>query len=146
MDDSDSIPLVVAGADSYLSSRDVRDRCELIAGDFFESVPGGGDVYLLKLILHDWDDGQASAILESCRAAMRPGARLIVIDALLPEIATDGVRERSALMLDLHMHVLFGARERSQSQLRRMLESARFKVAAVVPTAPPWTIVAEAIG
>ncbi len=138
------LPEGLAGADAYLTMRGVRDRCELVKGDFFEAVPSAADAYLLRLILHDWDDGRAAAILANCRAAMAPGTRLIVIDNLLPEVAGEEPQARNALTMDLHMHVLFGARERTESHLRQMLETAGFSVTRVVPTAPPSTIVCEA--
>lgn len=133
------------GADEYLRSRGVKKRCELVPGSFFDSVPDGADVYLLRLILHDWPDEQAAEILSSCRRAMRPGAQLLVIDHLLPVRAVEGPRERQALLMDMHMHVLFGARERTEDEMRGMLETAGFKVDRVVPTSPTSTVVATAI-
>ena len=135
----------LAGADAYLREQGVLDRCELKVGDFFTSIVGGGDVYLLKLILHDWDDARASEILKTCRHAMRPGAHLLVIDYILPEKAVDAPRERQALTMDLHMYVLFGARERSEKELRRMLTENGFRIEKVVPTSPQSTIVAAAV-
>ncbi len=135
----------LAGADAYIRERGVAGRCELKAGDFFESIPEGGDVYLLKLILHDWDDERAAEILNTCRRAMRPGTYLLVMDHILPERAAPGPREAHALTMDLHMFVLFGARERTEKELRGMLSEAGFRVDRVVPTSPPSTIVAVAI-
>ena len=133
------------GADAYLRGRGVRDRCELAAGSFFDTVPAGADTYLLKYILHDWDDGRAAEILAVCRRAMRPGARLVVVDHVLPARAVDAPRERRALTVDMQMHVLFGSRERTEAELRAMLAAAGFAVEKVVPTAPPSTIVARAV-
>ena len=135
----------LAGADAYLREQGVLDRCELKAGDFLKSIPEGGDVYLLKLILHDWEDARASEILKTCRRAMRPGAHLLVMDHILPKTAVDAPRERQALMMDLHMYVLFGARERSEKELRSMLTQNGFRIEKVVPTSPPSTVVAAAV-
>ena len=133
------------GADAYLRGRGVRDRCDLVVGNFFEAIPVEADVYLLKYILHDWDDGRAAEILASCRRSMRPGARLIVIDHILPARAVDQPRERRALIIDMQMHVLFGARERTEAELRAMLTEAEFEVERVEPTSPPSTVVARAV-
>ena len=133
------------GADEYLQARGVRDRCELVAGSFFESVPGGADVYLLRLILHDWQDDRAAQILASCRRAMQPGAQLLVIDQLLPVRVIEGPREFHALLTDMHMYVLFGARERTEDEMRSMVEGAGFKVDRIIATSPTSTVVATAI-
>lgn len=133
------------GADEYLRKRGVRDRCELVAGNFFDSVPEVGDAYLLKYVLHDWDDDRAAAILASCRRSMRPDAQLLVIDQLLPRRATDTSKDRFSLTLDMHMYALFGARERTEAELRGMLGRAGFEVERVAPTWPPSTMVARAV-
>ena len=132
----------LAGADEYLRGRKVGDRCTIVAGDFFDSVPPGGDVYLLRLILHDWDDQQAARILATCRLAMPAGSRLLVIDHHLPARADASPGARVALIADIHMHVLFGAHERTEDELRKMLEVAGFRVERVALTAPTRTIVA----
>ena len=91
---------VVAGAPAVLG--EVLDRCSIVAGDFFDAVPSGGDVYLLALILHDWSDERCAAILAACRRAMRPGARLLVIERLLGPDA-DPMNH----LADMHMMLLF---------------------------------------
>jgi len=133
------------GADKYLAGRGVRERCELVTGNFFESVPEHHDAYLMRYVLHDWDDGRAAEILATCRRSMRPGAWLLVIDQLLPRTASERVEDRFALTLDLHMYVLFGARERTEENLRGLLAGAGFEVERVVPTRPAATIVARAL-
>jgi SAM-dependent methyltransferase len=133
------------GADEFLRQRGVTDRCTVVAGDFFESVPTGGDVYLLRLILHDWEDADAARILQSARRAMAAGAHLLVIDHLLPARADTSPNARIPLVMDMHMHVLFGARERSEGDMRKMLDDAGFKVERIAPTSPARTIVAQAV-
>ena len=81
-------PGMLALAEAYLSEQGVADRCELVEGDFFSSVPPGGDVYVLKSVLHDWDDQRSVAILRTCRAAMDEAARLVIVELLLPERMT----------------------------------------------------------
>lgn len=131
-------------APAYLRAHGVAERCDVVDGSFFDSVPSGGDVYILRLILHDWTNDQAGAILTVCRRAMSRGATLLVIDAAMPERAST---QRSALvkfLYDLHMYVLFGARERTEREMRRILDAASFRVDRVVPTEPAAIYVAAA--
>jgi hypothetical protein len=108
-------------------------RCECVVGDFFDSVPAGAGAYLLSRVIHDWDDADAQRILATCREAMSDDARLLLVEAILPERAQDGPE---AVLMDLHMLVLFGAaRERTEAQFRRLLAGAGFELRRVVPTA-----------
>lgn len=132
----------LAGAGEYLAGLNVADRVDLVAGSFFEAVPAGGDVYLLRQILHDWPDERALEILRACRRAIDPGGRLLVIDQLLPERAGEDPAHRMKFEYDLHMYVLFGARERTERELTTMLAAADFRVERILPTAPEATIVA----
>ncbi len=97
---------------------------EGVGGDFFEAVPAGGDLYLLKHVLHNWSDDDARKILERCRDARAPGGRVVVIDAVL---APDN-RPDLARMLDLEMRVLCGGRERRKPELRRLVQAAGLRV------------------
>jgi SAM-dependent methyltransferase len=135
----------LAGAGEFLRRRGVADRCTTVAGDFFKSVPAGGDLYLLRLVLHDWDDENAARILNSVRHAMSPGSRLLVIDHLLPARADTSLDSRGPLIMDMHMYVLFGARERSERDMRRMLDAAGFRIERIALTTPTRTIVAQAV-
>ncbi|HEX7149751.1 MAG TPA: methyltransferase [Actinomycetota bacterium] len=104
----------------------------MVAGDFFGSVPDGADAYLLSRVLHDWVDDDARRLLATCRSAMGPGSRLLIVEALLPERARD---QPAVIRMDLHMLVLLGAHERTEAQYRRLLGETGFRVARVVPTA-----------
>ncbi|MGW3995041.1 methyltransferase [Amycolatopsis sp. NPDC004772] len=110
-----------------VSDAGVPERCRRVEGDFFVSVPSGGDVYLLAQILHDWDDTEATRILRSCRAAMPADGRLLVLEQVIPE---DGGPHPGHL-LDLHMLVLLGGRERTEAAWRRLLADGGFEVRAV---------------
>lgn len=127
-------PAMLERARGSLSDAGLADRCAFVEGDFFERLPPGGDAYLLSRVLHDWDDGDATRLLRVCRAAMAPTARLVVVDALLPERARD---EPAAIRMDLHMLLLLGAAERTEAELRRLLAGAGFTVRRVVPTGSP---------
>jgi O-methyltransferase domain len=109
--------------------RGVAGRCELVAGDFFGSVPAGADAYLRSRVRADDD---ARRVLATCRSAPGPGSRLLVVEALLPERARD---QPAVIRMDLHMLVLLGARERTEAHYRRLLAETGFRVERVVPTA-----------
>ena len=122
-------------AHRYLAEQGVADRCELVEGDFFASVPAGGDVYVLKSVLHDWDDERCVAILQSCRVAMDPGARLAIIELLLPERMTPSGPMLSAALLDLIMLTYAGGRERTEAEFTQLLEQARLRLVSSTPLA-----------
>ncbi len=120
-------------AGGYLAERGVADRCELVEGDFFSSVPAGGDVYVLKSVLHDWDDERCVAILESCRAAMDGAARLAIIELLLPQRMTPSGPTLSAALLDLIMLVYAGGRERTEAEFTQLLDQAGLRLVSATP-------------
>lgn len=122
------LPAVVDGA-SGLRSSEIADRGEIVGGDFFEGVPAGGDAYLLKGIVHDWNDEDAVKILKNCRRAIRSTGTLIVLETML----TDSSDPAGALM-DLLMLVLTGGRERTESEFRALLRAAGFSLTRVIPT------------
>ena len=128
-------PGMLALARGYLDEQGVADRCELVEGDFFASVPAGGDVYVLKSVLHDWDDERCIAILQSCRAAMGQAARLAIIELLLPERMTPGDPMLSAALLDLIMLAYAGGRERSEAEFTQLLDQARLRLVSTTPLA-----------
>jgi len=120
-------------APSFLETAGVRDRCELVAGDFFEAVPRGGDVYLLSWVLHDWDDEKATQILRACRAAGGDGATLLIVEVLLPPRATASEPTGSGVIadpytLDLQMLLLTGGRERTAVEYRELLRAAGYAI------------------
>lgn len=133
-------PHVVAQAKSELEALGVADRREAVGGSFFDEVPAG-DLILLKAVLHDWDDPHAQTILQSCRRAIAPGGRLLVIERVLSP-PNEGLEAKSA---DLNMLVRAGGRERTAEEFAALLASAGFALARVVPT---WTRMAivEGVG
>jgi SAM-dependent methyltransferase len=114
--------------------RRLAGRAECVAGDFFAAVPAGADAYLLSRVIHDWPDDDAIRILRSCRAAMAPGARLLLVEAVLPERAADAPE---AIRMDLHMLILFGGRERTEREYARLLGAAGLALRRVIPTDSP---------
>jgi hypothetical protein len=132
-----------ADARSALAARGVADRCALVAGDFFESVPEGCDVYILQAVVHDWDDESCVTILTNVRKAMPSGARLLVIENLLD---ADG-REKDKLTrgFDLLMLVLTGAgRERTLAQFESLFARAGLRLERDI-TLPPLLHVLEVV-
>ena len=112
------------------------DRIEAVGGDFFKSVPEG-DLFLLKLILHDWTDAQSEQILRTIRTAIRPGGRVVIIEALLPDAACDD----AGFLMDLNMMVMTGGRERSAADFEALLERTGFALESVTPTPTPMAVI-----
>jgi SAM-dependent methyltransferase len=123
------LPAVTAGA-RVLQTGPLAARCEVISGNFFDSIPERGDVYLLRSVVHDWNDENALAILRNCRRAMRPGTTLLLVEYLLDSGSI-------AELLDLHMIVLTGGRERTLLDYERLLGQAGFRLTRVAYTAGP---------
>jgi hypothetical protein len=107
------------------------ERTELVPGDFFEAIPVKADLYLLKNVLQQWDDDDALAILRNIRKAMPEGARLAIIERLMPERAAD---DPSAVMVDLHMMTITGGKTRSPNDFKSLLAAAGLKLAKTSPT------------
>jgi len=117
-------------ARAYLAEQGVLDRCEIVEADFFKAVPRG-DVYLLKDILHDWDDDDAVRILSVCRAAMHAEGRVLIVERVLPERFDDDPAKLNSVMTDLHMMVLFGGRERTPDEYAALFSAAGLRLTRV---------------
>jgi hypothetical protein len=134
------LPHVVAHARSVFTDHGVMDRQQTMGGSFFESVPAGGNTYLLKTVIHSWDDARAKAILANCRRAMAAGGKLLIIERELPEIGEPG-QTAEAFLFALEMLVMTpGGRERTRSEVARLLSDTQFELARIVPTASPVSI------
>jgi hypothetical protein len=110
------------------------ERCEVVDGNFFESVPSGGDVYLLSHVIHNWDDDDSIRILENCRAAMDYDATLLIIEMIMPEEYGPSFSNYPLVMTDLQMFVMTGGRERTEAEFRALLASAGFELKRIIPT------------
>lgn len=122
-------PLVIAGAGAVLQAAGVAERCDVVGGDFFAAVPEGGDTYVLKSVLHDWEDEPATAILRACRRAIAPDGRLLLVERVL-EPPNEGA---PAKLSDLNMLVAPGGRERTEEEYAALLAGAGFRLTAVLP-------------
>ena len=123
-------PHVVAGAGPVLEAAGIKDRCEIAPCDFFTSVPAGADLYILKLVIHDWDDSHAVAILKNCRAAIPAHGRLLLIE----NVIAPGNNPDPAKLLDLQMLLVFGGQERTEAEYRELFHEAGFKLTGIIPT------------
>jgi O-methyltransferase domain len=132
---------VVAGAWPRIEAKGLAERCTTESGDFFTAVPAGGDAYILKHIIHDWDDERAATILRNIRTAMG-GKRARVV--LLESVLQPGNAPDFGKIIDLEMMVMPGGRERTADEFRGLFASAGFAMTRIVPTASPLSIV-EAI-
>jgi len=121
------LPERIGAADAYLRGRGLGERCAAIGGNFFDTVPVGYDVHILKWILHDWNDASCRQLLAQCRAALPADGRLLVVELLLPDGAAADGRLRPAIQTDLFMLVNFAdSRERSLDEYERLLGDCGF--------------------
>jgi orsellinic acid C2-O-methyltransferase len=139
------LPAGLAEAPAYMATVGVQDRCSVVESDFFKAVPQGGDVYLLKDILHDWPDHDAAAILEVCRRSMQPGARLQIVERTLPARVGEDPMDHNRILTDLHMMVLLGGRERTLDDFRDLFKKAGFRLTRYVPGQPFGIVEAVAV-
>jgi SAM-dependent methyltransferase len=131
-------PSVAARADAVLDATDLGDRCEVLAGDFFEHVPGGADCYVLANVLHDWDDKQAAQILRNCRLAMARGGRVLIVERLIPDPPGDAV---PTLLSDINMLVITGGQERTNAEYGNLQNAAGLTPGTVYPVAFPYGVI-----
>jgi hypothetical protein len=131
------LPSVVANAGPLLDAAGASSRCTVTGGSFFDSVPEGGDAYMLKTIIHDWDEDSAIAILRNVRSAIAEGGKLLLIELVLPE----GTPLHPGMLIDLEMLVTAGGRERTAAEYAELLARAGFRQTRVVPTAGPMSVV-----
>ena len=134
------LPHVVPGAREALRAAGLAGRCEAVVGDFFAGVPAGGDVYLLKQILHDWNDEQALAILRGCAGGMKPGGRVLIVEMVIP----DDRRPSPAQLMDLNMLIMLPGQERTFGAYRTLLAAAGLSRARLIETHSPFQIIEAA--
>jgi hypothetical protein len=112
-------------------------RLELVSGDFFEAVPAGGDLYLLKFVLHDWDAERSGAILNNIRRVIDPSGRLVVVEIVLPPMNVPHIGP----LIDLNMMVMTGGAERTEVEYRDLLAKSGFRMERVVATRSPFSVI-----
>jgi len=135
------IPPVIESARGRIGEAGLAGRCELVAGDFFASVPAGGDAYVLKWVIHDWDDEHSAAILRSCHRAMARDGRLLLVERVVPERIDQSADTQGMLLGDLNMLLVTGGRERTAAEYQALLARAGYTLARIVPTGTQLSIV-----
>src|SRR4029450_3668464 len=128
---------VIAGARPRIASLGLADRCSTVSGDFFKAVPAGGDAYIMKHIIHDWDDDKATVILENIRKVLPKDGRVILIESVIPPGNEPGLGK----IIDLEMLVMPGGRERTEDEFRRLFDRAGYRLTRIIQTKSPLSVV-----
>jgi hypothetical protein len=126
-----------ARAPALLGARGVEQRVTIEAGNFFETVPAGGDAYVLSHIIHDWNEEQCLTILGHCRRAIKPDGRVLIVETVLPT----GDTPHQGKVQDMVMLVVPGGQERTEAEYSALLDKAGFRLTRVVPTESVVSIV-----
>jgi hypothetical protein len=134
------LPPVIEGTLQNMRTAGLEHRCDCVAGNFFESVPPGGDVYLLKHIIHDWGDDEAITILRHCRRQIHDNGRLILLEAVIEP----GDAPHPSKFMDLEMIVSVVGKERTENEIKALFKESGFKLSRIIPTPTPVAII-EAI-
>jgi len=131
------LPHVIATAGEVIAAQGLADRCELVSGDFFDEVPAGADLHVLKQIVHNWHDEQAARLLTVCHRALTPNGTLLLVDMVIPAYN----QPSPAQAMDLNMLVLLGGRERTEEEFRQLLATAGFRLERIIPTHSPFSVI-----
>lgn len=131
------LPHVVERAEKQIESAGLTNRCELVGGDFFDAVPNGANAYMMRHIIHDWDDDKSLRILRNCHRAMSHDARLLVVESVIPA----GNEPFGGKFLDLVMLLIPGGKERTEVEYRELFNAAQFDLSRIVPTSGEISIV-----
>jgi len=131
------VPQVIAGAHAHVEAEGLGQVIELASGNFFESVSGGADAYMMKHIIHDWDDARALSILKNCHRAMPEDGKLLLVEMVVPE----GNEPHFAKIQDLEMMLSPGGLERTGDEYRALFAAAGFELTRIIPTASPMSVI-----
>ena len=135
------LPHVADAARLRIAEAGLSDRCETIGGDAFIAVPSGADAYVLKGVIHDWEDKEAIAILRTCRAAMSNASKLLLIERILPQqIDPEDALTRAKFIHDINMFINPGGRERTEAEFRDLLAQADLRLTRVVSMPSPQAV------
>jgi hypothetical protein len=140
------LPHVARQAREQISAAHMSDRCEVAEGSFFDKVVAGADAYLLKHVIHDWNDERATAILKNCRAAMPSHARLLIVEGVYPPRIDQSLASRGAAANDVNMLVSTGGRQRTESEFRQLFAASGFTLTRIVPAMRVAVIEGECAG
>jgi len=128
------LPRAAEKARAKISEAGLQTRCEAIGGDFFKEVPAGADAYIIKHVIHDWNDDRAAAILRNIHRAMSPHGKLLIAEGVYPPRIDQSDMARGAAANDVNMLVCTGGRQRSEAEFRSLQAGAGFKPTRIIPT------------
>jgi hypothetical protein len=131
------LPFVIEGATGLLAEHDVVDRVEAVPGDFFKGVPAGADAYMMKHIVHDWDDESSIKILKNIHAGLSGKGKVLIIEMVIPE----GNEPHPSKALDILMLLMEGGKERTRDEYGALLDVAGFRLTRVIPTKSPYSVI-----
>jgi hypothetical protein len=135
------VPSTIAEASKHIQTVGLAERCDTVGGDFFESVPSGGDAYLLSRIIHDWDEDRSIIILKNCHRAMRSQGKLLLVERVIPEHVERSVAHQALILGDLNMLVNTGGCERTAEEFRSLFAAAGFDLTQIIPTQSPLSVI-----
>ena len=127
-------PPAAERAQKEIAESGLAERCEAVGGDFFKEVPTGADVYILKHVIHDWNDDRAVTILKNCHRAMGENGKLLIVEGVYPPRIDQSLASRGAAANDVNMLVNTGGRQRSEPEFRALYDAAGFTLLRIVPT------------
>ena len=127
-------PHVAEGAKPRIEAAGLGDRCVSMGGDFFDAVPAGGNAYILSRIIHDWDDEHSITILKNCRRVMASGAKLLLMERVIPDEIETTSKSQNTLLSDLNMMVIVSGRERSKAEYEALFKAAGFSLTRIIAT------------
>jgi SAM-dependent methyltransferase len=130
------LPYIAPQANDSIELDKLSARCRFEAGDFFQEVTAGADLYLLRFVLHDWNDEASQRILTAVRKAIAPGGRLLVVEMLVPEPNEPGMVQ----LMDMNMLVMTGGLERTKSEYEALLAAGKFRLTRVISTGTPFVV------
>jgi len=128
---------VTAGTRPNIEAAGLANRCEVVAGNFFKQVPAGGDAYVMKWIIHDWNDEQSVTILRNIREQIASGGRVLIFDAVVPDTSEPDFSK----FFDLNMLVMTGGKERTAKEFEVLLNASGFRLVRIIPTETPTAII-----
>ncbi len=135
------LPHSAERAEQQIEASGLRERCEFVAGDFFERVPDGADAYVLKSVIHDWDDNRSVAVLRNIHQAMAPHGRVLIVEMIYPTRVDQTAASQIVARSDVNMLVNLGGRERTDREFGAILDAAGFRLTRIVPTRSMWSVI-----
>lgn len=135
------LPHAIEQGRHRLAGTEVAERCEFVVGSFFETIPPGGDIYVLKSVMHDWNDSRSRTILDNCRRVMAADTKLLLIERIMPERLEASLTHQTIVRSDLTMLVAHAAGERTEAEFRSLLGAAGFRIVRILPAELAYNVI-----